>query len=84
MLCLLSSCIPHQPSLSNAVPIPPHVIRIQSYPRLRFGHRYRLIVNTPATDNCSNIAGAEVPRYVVSEALPQYTAWTDDSSFPHG
>lgn len=52
--------------------------------RLRFGHRFRLITSTPASDNCSLITEQEGPRYVVGEALPQYTAWSDSNSFPHG
>ncbi|KAL1519982.1 hypothetical protein AB1Y20_023466 [Prymnesium parvum] len=52
--------------------------------RLRFGHRFRLIVSTPATDNCSTVGAQEMPRYVVGEALPPYTSWTDENSFPHG
>ena len=47
-------------------------------------HRFKLIVDSPATDNCSTVYSGLPPRMAVAEAPPSFTSWADSSSFPHG
>lgn len=51
----------------------------------RRGHRFKVVVDPPASDQCSTLGGPpQAPRLVVGEAPPNYASWSSDTSFPHG